>query len=120
MKLRILFLVIFSLLGCEYRGESKISEELKWLLNADPKEDFEKSIASGDRRFVGVIGMFITVPYFDEECITDDKVRLIQISDMVDSYEQEKLQAIAPIYASTFNLYMLKHWNTHGIKPCDS
>ena len=120
MKLLIPFLVMFSLLGCENKFESRVTEDLRWLLNADPKDDFEKSIASGDRRFVGVIGMFITVPYFDEECITDDKVRLIQISDMVDSYEQEKLQAIAPIYASTFNLYMLKHWNTHGIKPCDS
>jgi hypothetical protein len=38
----------------------------------------------------------------------------------VNSYEQEKLQAIAPIYAENFNLYMLKHWNAHGIKRCDS
>ncbi|MEM5495827.1 hypothetical protein WNY77_00310 [Paraglaciecola mesophila] len=120
MKLLIPFLVMFSLLGCEDKFDSRITEDLRWLLDADPKEDFEKSISSGDLRFVGVIGMFSTVPYFDEKCVTEDKVRFIQISDMVNSYEQEKLQAIAPVYASNFNLYMLKHWNEHGIKRCDS
>jgi hypothetical protein len=120
MKLLIFLLVLFSLLGCEDKFDNRVTDELRWLLIADPEEDFEKSIADGDLRFVGVIGMSRTVPYFDEKCVTEEKVRFIQISDMVNSYEQEKLQAIAPIYAENFNLYMLKHWNAHGIKRCDS
>jgi len=120
MKYLLVVILALSLFNCSSQNESIASNDLRWLLNADPEIDAKKAIESGDLRFFGVIGMSIQVPLFNRECISNDRVNFIQISDLVESYEQEKLQAIAPIYAFNYNLHMSKYYKQHSLKDCGS
>ena len=109
---------IFLLVGCATSNE--IEGELSWVLNANPEKDADLAIRKGDIRLYGIAGMFINVPFFDESCISNEKVKFIQISDLIESYEQNKLQVIAPVYAEAYNFRMLQHWKSIGKKQCDS
>ena len=120
MKHLLVLILALSLFNCSSQNESITSNDLGWLLNADPELDAKQAIKSGDLRYFGVVGMSIQVPFFNRECISNDRVNFIQISDLVESYEQEKLQAIAPIYAFNYNLYMSKYYKKHNLKDCGS
>lgn len=117
-KIIVTIVAVLLLVGCA--AKSEIEGELAWLLHAEPEKDAELAIRKGDIRFIGVVGMFFSVPFFEETCVTNEKVRFIQISDLIESYEQRKLQAIAPIYAEAYNFRMLQHWKSLGKKQCDS
>jgi len=118
MKYLLILLLVFSLVNCSSNKESTISKELSWLLNADPEREAKKAIKSGDLRYLGIVGISIQVPFFNRECINEDRVRFIQISDLVDSYEQIKLQAIAPVYAKSYNYHMLQYYKRNKLNQC--
>lgn len=118
MKLKLVFLLILFLSGCQ--ETNKFEEDLRWLLYADPIKDAKLALSEGDTRYFGVVGMFINVPLFDENCITEKTVRFIRISDLIESYEQNKLQAIAPVYAEAYNFQILQYQKDNGQKQCGS
>jgi len=118
MKYLLILLLVFSLVNCSSNKGSTISKELSWLLNAVPEREANKAIKSGDLRYLGIVGISIQVPLFNRECINEDRVRFIQISDLVDSYEQIKLQAIAPVYAESYNYHMLQYYKRNKLNQC--
>ncbi|MBD1391208.1 hypothetical protein IC617_17415 [Neiella sp. HB171785] len=118
MNFKFFAFMILLLTACQEANQ--IEKDLEWLLHADPVKDAKKAISVGDLRYVGTIGMFADVPWFAPECISEETVRLIQVSDLVESYEQNKLQAIAPVYATAYNYQILQYQKKHGLKQCDS
>jgi hypothetical protein len=116
VSLRCAVFSVFLMAGCQ--PANKHENDLSWLLTAEPSLDAEQAIHQGDLRYIGISGMFISVPFVDNKCINENTVRLIRVSDVIESYEQKKLQAIAPIYAEAYNFKILQHQKKQGQSQC--
>lgn len=121
-----MLLIVALLNGCqktEFESEQeKYIEALEWVVDADPNEDFENAIQKEDFRFIGIYGINNPIPGLMRSCVnveTDVKY-LKGTSEVLLGYEHEKLNTIAGLYASNYNLRMRIHLaETQGFK-CDS
>ncbi len=113
-------------LGCEKsefeKAQEPIIEKMEWLYTAKPREMFLKAINKGDHRFYGVYGISLKVPHVDLKCL-DVKKDVIPIKGTADAhlgYEHEKLNAIAWVFASSYNIDMQIYLMEKGEFKCDS
>ncbi|MCW8092250.1 hypothetical protein [Alteromonas sp. ASW11-130] len=114
-----LIVAIIFLASCTDAKVGERDNGLEWLLKANPEIDAKKAIRSGDTRFIGVMGMLLkVVPRIDKNCDPGRNVRYINIDDVINSYEERKLQAIAPVYAEAYNHYMLQYGRENNVQVC--
>ena len=114
--------VIFISLLVSSCSESK-TDSLEWVLTADPANDAKEAAGKGDYRLIGVGNMMPqlkTVPLIYRDCNYGSNVRYLMMDDRVESYEEAKHQAIAPVYAETYNLVLIEHLRAQGIDICNS
>ena len=114
MMKKILFLIfLLGLFGC--KNKASYSVDVGWLYEANPLEDFKESVNRDDYRFVGVYGYSLTVPGVKLKCIEIDKdVKPIEAtSDSDSSYEEEKFNAVAKVYAAYYNFQLIKYLESY-------
>ncbi len=115
-----LTVVIVVLASCTNTKVEKRDNGLEWLLEANPETDAKKAIRSGDLRFIGLVGMLLKeVPRIDKNCDPGGNVRYISLDDVINSYEERKLQAIAPIYAEAYNHYIMQYGRENNVHVCE-
>ena len=96
---------------------------LEWVLTADPQADAISSVRDGDNRLIGIAGIleqFNRVPLIDTSCKYGKNVKYLQMDDVIDSYKEEKSQAIAPVYAKAYNYHLINHLKSKNISVCNS
>lgn len=106
----ILFLMlIFSCNGVE-------REDISNLYFADPTKDLEEDIKAGSLKFKGVAGLRTYYPLADE-CLLEEfgGEVLSRTAEVLESYEQQKLQAIAVVYAENYNLELSVYIETNNL-----
>lgn len=125
-KIAICAFLIFFISSCGKTDEEKLNleiiDEMGWLYKADPIADAQSFIEKGDFRFRGVYGIARIIPNIEKKCIDieNDVVYIKGTSDALETYEHQKLNAIAKIYAETFNIYMLFYLNENDKYECIS
>ncbi|MCP5163338.1 MAG: hypothetical protein H6999_10210 [Hahellaceae bacterium] len=125
-KYLIMFFAMTLLSGCE-KTEFEVEQEkyidaLEWVLGADPDKDFERAIENEDFRFIGTYGINNPIPGLMRSCVNvKTDVRYLKgTSEILLGYEHEKLNTIAGLYASHYNLRMRIYLaDTQGFK-CES
>ena len=113
--MRILFLFVIILLSSCATSEflfNHPAENLRWLENADPANDFEVAVNSSDFRFMGLYGEGPVVPIVDDiglDCIDlwEDVNYIEGTTDAALGNQHHKLLELAYIYAQEFNEKML-------------
>lgn len=118
MKKIFILIFLFSLYGCKNTASDSI--DVVWLYEANPLEDFKESVNSNDYRFVGVYGYSLTVPGVALKCIDIEKdVKPIEgTSDSYSSYEEEKFNAVAKVYADYYNFQLIKYLESKNSFTC--
>jgi len=119
MMKKIFFLIfLLGLYGCKNKASDLV--DVGWLYEANPLEDFKESVNRDDYRFVGIYGYSITVPGVKLKCIDVDKdVKLIEgTSDSYSSYEEEKFNAVAKVYADYYNFQLMKYLESKNLYTC--
>ena len=106
----IVFLIIC---GCQGDFSGTTEAETAWLYKADPLEELKEAIKLNDYRFIGIYRYSLTVPGVPLKCIDlETDVRPIKgTSDAFSSYEEEKFNAIATVYADYYSFQLKKIWN---------
>jgi hypothetical protein len=96
-------------------SSSKI--DLNYLYYASPAEDVKSAIGKKDYRFYGIYGASLRVPYISRECINVDKdVKMMTgNSEVVFSYEEEKFNSLAQVYANNYNFHMMIYLKDQGL-----
>ena len=114
----ILLLVVY---GCQDSAFNTTSVNVNWLYKANPLDDFKEAIERDDYRFVGVYGYSLTVPGVKLKCIDAAKdVKPIEgTSDSSSSYEEEKFNAIAKVYADYYNFQLIKYLEDKRLFSCE-
>lgn len=114
-----LIVAIIFLASCTDTKVAERDNGLEWLLKANPETDAKKAIRSGDTRFIGLMGMLLNeVPRIDKNCDPGENVRYISFDDVINSYEERKLQAIAPVYAEAYNHYIMQYGKENNVQVC--
>ena len=113
------FLSLF-LFSCNGSDNVEVVDEMLWLNQADPMEDFENAIARSDFRFIGLYGVGAYVPVVNIQCLNPEKdINFIKgTSDALEGYEHAKLNAIAQVYADNYNIRMLIYLQEHKWFEC--
>lgn len=113
----IVSLILFS---CNDSDNTELIDEMQWLNQADPLEDFENAIARSDYRFIGLYGVGAYVPIVNIQCLNPEKdIKFINgTSDALENYEHSKLNAIAQVYAEYYNIRMLIYLQKHKEFEC--
>lgn len=116
----ILFLTfLFSLYGC--RNTTSDSVDVSWLYEASPLEDFKEAVNREDYRFIGIYEYSLVVPGVKLKCIDVEKdVKLIEgTSDSYSSYEEEKFNVVAKVYADHYNFQLRKYLEGKSLFSCE-
>ena len=120
-------ILIGSLSACEppseYKTEqSRYVEDLEWIMDADPREDFEQAIMKSDYRFMALYGITLSIPGLMKECLNvDTDTRPIDgTSEILYGYEHEKLMAVAHVYAGEYNSLMRRYLEETNGFVCDA
>jgi len=88
--------------------------DLAYVEFADPVEDVNRAVAAGDFRFVAIDGLGRFVPFIDDNypemssALGDDLKVVRGTSDFNQSYWEEKVNAIARVYAENYNLILFE------------
>ena len=116
---KLIFLIcILCLVGCKQTPreiyQAEIYQEMKWLYDANPMDDFVWALEKQDYRFIGLYRVGAYIPGINKKCLTlkdlEMDVRFIKgTSDAHEGYEHSKLIAIAQVYAENYNFRMLVH-----------
>ncbi|BDX06437.1 hypothetical protein [Planctobacterium marinum] len=69
MKFKIIFIFTLVIFGCQ--DQNNVEKDLSWLLHADPIKDAKQALKVKDTRYIGIVGMFSNVPFFDDSCINE-------------------------------------------------
>jgi hypothetical protein len=117
---KILIFFPFFLLGCS--EQQSVQEGYDWILTADPESDANVAAKSGDKTLIGISGMFGSeIPVADGyKCAKPQDIRYLKIDDVIDSYAEQKYNALAEIYAGTYNTHLRKYFNARGQDICNS
>ncbi len=115
------FFVFFSVLGCENSDLNSTVVDVNWIYEANPVDDVKKAVEVNDFRFLGVYGYSLIVPGLKLECIDiEQDVKPIEgTSDSYSSYEEEKFNAVAKIYADYYNFQLMRHLKDNEIFNCN-
>jgi hypothetical protein len=91
--------------GRHGRRDPKIDSQIAKLQAADPTADVATALASGDTRFVGVMGIGLMVPGVDPSRYgTRDRVKVIpNTSDSFSTDSAAELEEVACRYAEKYN-----------------
>ena len=105
------FLIYFSLIGTLYAANSNESL-LTWLKTADPQTDATQALKQNDKRLMAVYGYTLHIPGTKPENFTEYQntygLKPIEgTSDMIESEEHGKLNALAFKYAKQYNNIIL-------------
>jgi hypothetical protein len=94
--------------------------DLNYLYYANPVEDVKKAISKKDYRFYGIYGASLRVPKISRECINVDKDIKIMAgnSEVTFSYEEQKFNALAQVYADNYNFHMMIYLKDKGLYNC--
>lgn len=119
-KILVVALLSLFLFSCDGPDNIKVVDEMSWLNQADPMEDFEKAIARSDFRFIGLYGVGAYVPVVNIQCLNPEKdINFVKgTSDGLEGYEHAKLNAIAKVYADNYNIRMLTYLKEHKGFEC--
>jgi hypothetical protein len=83
---------------------------LSYVEFADPDRDVRAAVEKGDYRFVAINGLGQTVPFIDENCPQlRNQIQTKEItgtSDSSQNYWEEKVNAIAAVYAERYNFQL--------------
>lgn len=112
------FLLIIMTASCG-RDSSRI--DLNYLYHANPTEDVKKSIEIKDYRFYGVYEYSVQIPNVQRKCVNVDlDVKMIAgTSDASLTYEEEKLNTLALVYARAYNTQMIGYLQDQGLYKCE-
>lgn len=116
------WLFIFSMLISACSSNNSSSKiDLNYLYYADPAEDVRKAINNKDYKFYGISGISLRVPKISRECINIDKdVKMMAgNSEVTFSYEEEKFNALAEVYADNYNFHMMIYLKDKGLYQCN-
>ena len=120
-----IFLVLL-LSGCQDtdydKAIKKVKNEMNWLNNANPNQDFEEAIKKKDYWFIGIYGAKLITPAVNINCLNYEKdINPIKgTSDAVLGYEHAKLIAIATAYAKHYNFKMKVYLGRNGKFKCNT
>ena len=126
MKTIIPLILVLLLSGCQDsdydKAIKKIKNEMNWLINANPNQDFEEAIKKKDYRFIGIYGAKLITPDINIKCLNRKKdINPIKgTSDAVLGYEHAKLIAIAVTYAEYYNFKMKEYLKENGKFKCNT
>ena len=113
--------IIISIIAasCSY---SNPANNLLWLDEANPAEDFQIAVSQSDYRFAGVYGEGLDVPAVPWDCIDYKKdVKIIDWStDVIEGDEHLRLKRLAYEYAELFNGRMLKYLEENHDFKCET
>lgn len=107
--------------GCQSTDSNNSTIDVGRLYVADPLDDFRKSVENKDYRFVGIYGYALSVPGVNPICIDPDRdVKLIEgTSDTYSSYEEEKFNVVARVYADHYNFQLKQYLKGRNMYSCD-
>ena len=108
--------------ACDRRepADNMIPAELKRLERADPSKDLAEALRTNDLRFLGLGGysreVVPGVPDFDERYKQFGMTMIPGTGDVFENAEHKRLQRVARDYARRYNMLLLEHLRSRGIK----
>lgn len=114
-------MLLLTVYGCQNSDSNATSVDVNWLYNADPLDDFNEAVKINDYRFIGVYGYSLNVPGVKLKCLDAERdVKPIEgTSDSSSSYEEEKFNAVAKVYADYYNFQLKKYLEGKNLFSCD-
>ena len=119
MNKYLFFVVCLMIYGCENVFDDKSSRD--WIYEAHPRDEVEKAIRRGDFRFMGVNGYSIIAPGVHKKCLDyPSDINVIDgTSEFTTSYEDEKFNVVAEVYADFYNFLLRKYLESEKGFECD-
>lgn len=115
-------IVVVAAMGCAEPNYKVSNGDARELYRADPISDANAAIVGGDYRFIGINGYSVQVPELKMQCLNlDSDIKLMDgTTEFVTSYEEEKFNALAHVYATNYNQHLLAYLSENGLFTCNS
>lgn len=108
------------LFACSDKVENK--DLYDWILTADPEKDAISAARSGDKTLIGISSMsgneLPTAGGY--KCQTPKNIRFLKLDDLIETYAEQKYNALAGIYADSYNYHLFKYFRAQGHNICNS